>query len=286
MTASIPGFSFQRLLFQGERIRVEQLDHGVARLALARPERRNAFDTTMIEELSSALFDLSTLDSTELRLLLLTGEGRVFCAGADLGYMQAQAAHSPEENLADARRLGALFHRLAAFPAPVICSVQGAAMGGGFGLAACADLVVAEGSAIFALSEVRLGLVPAVISPYLVRKLGLAVAAPLMLSGRRFDGLEARASGFVQHLVSPGESMETALAGQLLEWLEAGPEAARRTKALLLREAPLPNAELAEFTARVIAEVRGGGEAHAGLQAFFDKAAAPWVRKPSGKVRA
>jgi len=286
MTTSIPGFSFQRVLFRGERICVEQLDHGVARLSLARPERRNAFDSTMIAELSSALFDLSVLDTSELRVLLLAGEGGVFCAGADLSYMQAQAAHSPEENLADARRLGALFHRLAAFPAPVICAVQGAAMGGGFGLAACADLVVAEASATFALSEVRLGLVPAVISPYVVRKLGLARAAPLMLSGRRFDGREAQACGFVQHLVLPGEPMGAVLSGQLLEWLQAGPEAARRTKALLLREVPLPDAELAEATARIIAEVRGGAEAHAGLQAFFDKASAPWVRKSNGKAKA
>lgn len=285
MTNSIPGFSFQRLIYRGERIRVEQLDHGVARLALARPERRNAFDATMIAELSSALFDLSVLDTTELRMLLLAGEGSVFCAGADLSYMQAQAAQSPEENLADARRLGALFHRLAAFPAPVICAVQGAAMGGGFGLAACADLVVAEASSVFALSEVRLGLVPAVISPYVVRKLGLSRAAPLMLSGRRISGMEAQACGFVHQVVRQEESMGSVLSAQFHEWLQAGPEAARRTKALLMREVPLPDADLSEVTAWVIAEVRGGDEAHSGLQAFFDKSVAPWMRKSSRKVQ-
>ncbi len=284
MTASIPGFSYQGLLFRGERLRVEQLEHGVARLVLARPERHNAFDTTMIAELSSALFDLSVLDPQALRVLLLVGEGSIFCAGADLGYMQAQAAHTPEENLADARQLGAMFHRLAAFPAPVICAVQGAALGGGFGLAACADLVLAEASARFAISEVRLGLVPALISPYVVRKLGLGRAAPLLLSGRRFDGEEAMACGLVQHLTQPGESLETALAAQLLEWLQAGPEAARRTKAQLMRDMPLPDAQRVEANARAIAEVRGGGEAHAGLQAFFDKSLAPWVRKTPNKT--
>ena len=284
MTASIPGFAYQGLRFRGERLRVEQLEHGVARLVLARPERRNAFDAAMIAELSSALFDLSVLDPQELRVLLLAGEGSVFCAGADLAYMQAQAARSPEENLADARRLGAMFHRLAAFPAPVICAVQGAAMGGGFGLAACADLVLAEASAVFAVSEVRFGLVPALISPYVVRKLGVGRAAPLMLSGRRFEGAEAQALGLVHHVIQPGESMAALVSRHLGEWLKAGPEAARRTKALLMREAPLPDAELAEVLARAIAEVRGGAEAHAGLQAFFEKSAAPWVRKSTGKA--
>lgn len=284
MTATIPGFLYQGLRFRGERLRVEQLEHGVARLVLTQPERRNAFDATMIAELSSALFDLSVLDPQELRVLLLAGEGSVFCAGADLGYMQAQAAHSPEENLADARRLGAMFHRLAAFPAPVICAVQGAAMGGGFGLAACADLVLAEASAVFAISEVRFGLVPAVISPYVVRKIGLGRAAPLMLSGRPFEGTEAQTCGLVHHVIQPGELMAAMLSRQLLEWLKAGPEAARRTKALLTREVPLPDATLSEAIARVIAEVRGGAEAHAGLQAFFEKNVAPWVRKTSIKV--
>ena len=266
-----------RILFQGERIRVEKLEHGVIRLVLARPELRNAFDVAMITELTQVLSDLALWPPSDLRVLLLVGDGEVFCAGADLDYMRALAAHSMDENLADAHRLGAMFRLLAAFPAPVLCGIQGAAIGGGFGLAACADVVVAEESVVFALPEVRLGILPAVISPFVVRKLGLAQAGPLMLSGRRLGSMEAKTLGLVHEIVPPESSLEAALAAQLAELLQAGPEAAWRTKALLQREAPLPDPELAEYTARAIAETRSTDEAHAGIGAFFAKTPAPWT---------
>lgn len=272
--------SVEGILFQGERLRVERLEHGVLRLMLTRPELRNAFDAAMIAELTQTLSDLALWAPADLRVLVLMGEGKAFCAGADLDYMRDQAAHSMDENLADAKRLGALFHLLAAFPAPVLCGIQGAAIGGGFGLAACADVVVAEPGALFALSEVRLGIIPAVISPYVVRKLGLSQAGPLMLTGRRIEGAEAKACGLVHEIVAPDSSLEAALEGQLAELLQAGPEAARRTKALLLREIPLPDPALAEFTALAIAETRSTEEAQLGLQAFFAKSSAPWMLKP------
>ncbi|MBK8794789.1 MAG: enoyl-CoA hydratase/isomerase family protein [Holophaga sp.] len=270
----------QELIFKGERLRVERLPYGVFRLVLARPELRNAFDAVMIGELLQVLSDLATRPSKELRVLLLVGEGKTFCAGADLDYMRAQALNSAEENEADARRLGMVFHRLAAFPAPVLCGIQGAAIGGGFGLAACADIVVADPDAVFALSEVRLGLLPAVISPFVVRKLGLAQAAPLMLSGRRLGAPEANVCGLVQALVPAETSLEVALQAHVLELLQAGPEATRRTKTLLLREVPLPDPDLAAFTAHAIAEIRSTPEAQAGLAAFFAKESAPWMVQP------
>ena len=173
--------------------------------------------------------------------------------------------------------LGRMFGRLGRFPVPVVSHVQGAAIGGGLGLAVCSDFVLADPMAVFATSEVTLGLVPAVISPYIVRKLGLAHAAPLMLTGRRIQAREALASGLVQRLVEPTESSDEALSRVLREFLSAGPEAARATKELLLRIAPPPGRELLEFTAGAIAAARASAEGQAGLQAFFNKTAPAWV---------
>ncbi len=262
-----------------ETVRVEALAQGVMRLVLDRPQVRNAFNARMIEELSRALGELAALDETRLRILLLEGEGNVFCAGADLGYMREQASAGPGPNLENARELGRMFGLLAAFPAPVVSFVQGAAIGGGLGLAVCSDFVLADPEAVFATSEVVLGLVPAVISPYIVRKLGLAHAAPLMLTGRRIQAREGLASGLVQRLVEPGEAHEEAIARVLREFLAAGPRAARLTRELLRRIAPLPGPELLEFTAGAIAAARASAEGQAGLQAFFGKTAPPWEER-------
>jgi enoyl-CoA hydratase/carnithine racemase len=173
-----------------------------------------------------------------------------------------------------------MFARLAGFPAPVLSFVRGAAIGGGLGLAVCSDFVLADPRAVFATSEVQLGLVPAVISPYIVRKLGLAQAAPLMLTGRRVQGREALGAGLAQRLVEDGETGAEALSRVLGEFLRAGPGAARATRQLLLRSAPLPGPELAEPAAAAIAEARASGEGQAGLRAFFSKSAPPWDPRP------
>lgn len=271
-------FPREGVFLAGETLEVEALASGVLRLTLKRPEVRNAFNGLMIQELSRAVTELAAIpDANALRVLLLEGEGTVFCAGADLAYMKDQAAASPERNLETARELGRMFRRLAAFPVPVVSYVRGAAIGGGLGLAVCSDFVLSDASAVFATSEVMLGLVPAVISPYIVRKLGLAVAAPLMLTGRRIQAGEALRCGLVQRLVEPSESSEEALSRVLGECLAAGPRAARATKDLLLRIAPLPDPELFEFTAATIAAARVAPEGQAGLEAFFHKAAPPWA---------
>jgi methylglutaconyl-CoA hydratase len=170
-----------------------------------------------------------------------------------------------------------MFHRLASFPAPVVSYVRGAAIGGGLGLAVCSDFVLADPSAVFSASEVMLGLVPAVISPYVLRKLGLAAAAPMMLTGRRVLAAEALAMGLAQRLVDPQETSEEALTRVLREFLGAGPHAARLTRALLLRVSPLPDPEVTEFTASAIATARVSQEGQAGLKAFFHKTAPPWA---------
>lgn len=275
----LPRFPVERVYLEREHLRVEVLPRGVVRLVLARPEVRNAFDAAMLAELSEALDRLAVPARAEdLRLLLLEGEGEAFCAGGDLAYMRAQGSATAEENLEDARALGRMFHGLASFPVPVVCYVQGAAIGGGLGLTACADFVLADPATVFATPEVLLGLVPGVISPYVVRKLGLAHAAPLMLAGRRVKASEGLQSGLVQRLVEPSQSPTEALTLVLEQFLAAGPQAARSMKRLLLETSPLPDPELLDLTARAIAAARTSAEARAGMRAFFDKVPPDWAR--------
>jgi len=271
-------FPKEGLAFEGDTLRVEALAHGVKRLVLNRPEVCNAFNAPMIQELSRAFAELAAIQDVErMRLLLVEGEGSVFCSGADLGYMKEQGIASPEQNLENARELGRMFSRLASFPAPVVCCVRGAAIGGGLGLSVCSDFVLADPSAVFATSEVMLGLVPAVIGPYVVRKLGLAQAAPLMLTGRRVRAPEALAMGLVQRLMEPSESQEATLSRVVREFLAAGPRAARATRELLRRISPLPEPELFEFTAHTIASARLSSEGQDGLKAYFKKTPPPWA---------
>ena len=274
---TLAAFPLQGVIFEGERLRGETLRHGIGRLVLARPALRNAFDALMIEELIQCLATFRALSPEALRVLVLEGEGSVFCAGADLGYMRVMAQAGPASNTADALALATLFRSLAAFPAPVVCVAQGAALGGGFGLAACSDIVLADAAAKFATTEVRLGIVPGVISPFVLRKVGLAHAAPLMLSGRRIAAEEARSIGLVQRVVPTAEDLDACLSEVLLDLLQAGPQAARGTKALILRAQPLPDAEWTEFTVQAIVEARASAEGQAGLGAFLAKQPVPWL---------
>jgi methylglutaconyl-CoA hydratase len=270
-------FSVEKIEFQGSNVRLEALPQGVKRLVLSRPKVRNAFDETTMSEIKEVLGQLAgILEPAEMRLLVVAGEGKVFSAGADIGYMRRLSERGEKESLEDARSLAELFHRLADFPAPVVGAVKGAAIGGAFGLTVCMDHVLAEENAIFATSEVRLGIVPAVISPYIVRRLGLANAASLMLSGRRIRAPEAMRLGLVQQVATPGE-FDEALQEIILEFLSAGPHAARRTKTLLKEASPLPSPQLIESTAKHIAQARCSEEGGAGLKAFFAKTPPPWM---------
>lgn len=260
----------------GRTLRLERHAHGVWCLVLARAGARNALNAEMVGELGTALSTLHALPPAELRVAVLEGEGDAFCAGADLAHMRAQAEGGPETNLGDARKLAHVFRRLAELPVPVLGAVRGAAMGGGLGLVACCDIVVAAQRAVLALPEVRLGLLPAVIGPYLVRKLGVGHTAVLAFSGRRLTAREAMAIGLVQRVV-PAETFEQALTEAVGELLLAGPEAVRRTKALLLTLAPLPTAEMEERTIREIALARVSDEGQAGLAAFLEKRPVPWA---------
>jgi methylglutaconyl-CoA hydratase len=270
-------FPVKEIEYQGPNIRVESLPLGVKRLVLSRPKVRNAFDEATMAEIKQELARLAGMQKPErMRLLVVTGDGKLFSAGADIGYMKRLSERGEEESLEDARSLAELFHHLADFPAPVLGAVRGAAIGGAFGLTVCMDHVLAEEDAVFATSEVRLGIVPAVISPYIVRKLGIANAASLMLSGRRIRAHEAMRLGLVQQVATP-EKFDEALQEIILDFLFAGPHAARRTKTLLKKASPLPPPELVEFTAGQIAQARCSEEGQAGLKAFLEKTPPPWV---------
>ncbi len=272
-------FPVERVVTNATTLRVESLSLGVKRIVFARPDVRNAFDETMIAELRDVLDHLAGIpDPLQMRLLLLEGEGKVFSAGADLGYMKRVAAGSEAESFEDAKTLARLFYALADFPAPVIAVVQGAAIGGGLGLSVCADYVLADEQSVFTTSEVLLGIVPGVISPYIIRKIGLSRAAPMMLTGRRVVADEAKDMGLVQRITLPSDRTAV-LQNVVLDFLAAGPEAARRTKALLKQASPLPGPELIEFTAQQIAEARSSPEGKMGLEAFFSKAPPAWAAR-------
>lgn len=246
---------------------------GTVTLTLNRPDVRNALDVPLQEDLLEALTALAERD--DVRVLVLRGEGSVFCAGADLGAMRASGAATAAENRVDAERLAALFHALAAFPAPTVAAVQGAALGGALGLVACTDLVVAQEGARFATPEVRVGIVPATISPYVLRRLGPGAGADLLLTGRRIEATEALALGLV-HRVVP--ELEAGLSALLEELAQGGPQALRATKALLLAAAPLPEAAARAATVEALVAVRSGPEAAEGLSAFLEKRPPRWVQ--------
>ena len=189
----------------------------VVRISLSRPESHNALDHTVIGELTRAFDGLA--ESEDVRVVVLAGEGPSFCAGADVGYMRDTADLSYEENLEDARRLAAMFRAVDECPKPVVAKVRGAAMGGGAGLVAAADVAVAEEGARFAFSEVRLGIAPATIAPYVVRKIGASHTRSLFLTGERFGAARAREIGLVHESAAPDE-LDAAVertVGQLLQ---------------------------------------------------------------------
>lgn len=271
-------FVSKKIDFKGTCIEVRSLGRGVKNIVLKRPDIHNAFNAAMISELTTALSELAAIrDAMEMRVLVLSGEGSSFCAGADLNYMKAQATQTQNENMNDARTLGQMFFKLACFPTTVVGVAQGAAIGGGLGLLACSDFVLAESKTVFATSEVLLGIVPAVISPYIVRRIGLANATPFMLSGRRFKADEAHRLGLVQKVCDASElAAETDAALEM--FLKGGPNAVRRTKMLLRKVSPLPTQEVFQTTCQVIADARASDEGRLGLASFFEKSTPDWQK--------
>jgi methylglutaconyl-CoA hydratase len=250
-----------------EALRVERDGH-VLRVTLARPERRNAFDAELIRELTEAFSDVG-----DARVVLLAGEGASFCAGADVEWQRASIELSVKENVEDALRLYRMMATVDGCPAPVVASVQGYALGGGSGLVACADVVVAAREATFGFTEVRLGIIPAVISPFVFAKIGRGAARHLFLTGARFDAETAQRIGLVHEVT--GE-LDSAVESKVAEILKSGPQATRAAKRLA-RERPADAEELA----RIAAGLRAGAEGQEGLRAFLEKRHPSWASRSS-----
>ncbi len=244
----------------------------IATVRLNRPEKRNAFHDGMIAELLRAL---DRLECESVRVVLLTAAGDHFSAGADLAWMRRMAEAGHEQNRQDALQLARLMQRLAGYPRPLVCLVQGACYGGGVGLAAASAITLAADDARFCLSEVKLGLVPAVIGPYLARAMGARSAGRYMLGADVFDGQQACRLGLV-HETCPAAELEQrgrALAGQMASH---GPRAMQACLKLMRQLAPVPDPTLMEATADLIATVRAGDEAQAGMRAFFERRTPLW----------
>jgi methylglutaconyl-CoA hydratase len=243
-------------------LRVER-EGDVLRITLARPERRNAFDAELIRELSEAFVDVG-----RSRAVVLAGEGASFCAGADVDWMRSSVDLSYDENVADANALRQMLETIDRCPAPVVARVQGHALGGGSGLVACADIAVAHEDAVFSFSEVKLGLIPAVISPFALAKIGPGGARRYFLTGEGFDARTAFRIGLVQEVA---RDLDAALEHILSELLSAAPKAVRAAKRLVLERPDGPE------TARWIAERRTSDEGQEGLRAFLEKRRPNWL---------
>jgi len=249
---------------------------GIASLTLDRPDVHNAFDDHLIAELTHKLRDLD--HNPQVRVVVLAAKGKSFSAGADLNWMKRVARYSEAENIRDAVALASLMRTLDAMTKPTIARVQGAAFGGGVGLVACCDIAVASAAATFSLSEVRLGLIPAVISPYVIAAIGSRNARRYFLTAERFNAHEALRIGLV-HSVVQGSELDNAVDGILDELLRGGPKAISAAKDLIAHVAHRPIDQLlAEETATRIAQIRVSPEGQEGIAAFLDKRPASWTR--------
>lgn len=252
-----------------------EMDNGVARVALNRPEIHNAFNEELIAELTETFIRLESDD--EVRLIVLSGVGKSFCAGADLSWMGKMKDYSIEENLQDSLMLAELFHVINATTRPVIGVVQGAAMGGGVGLVAVCDYVLAEAQAKFGLTEVRLGLVPAAISPFVIAKMGESNARATFLSGERFGAEDAKRMGLVHEVT---DDLPARVEEVIASFLKAGPNAVREAKKLIRDVLNLQGEGENQrvHTAKVISALRVSDEGQEGMNALLEKRKPKWVK--------
>ncbi len=249
-------------------------DNGVATLWMNRPDKHNAFDENLIEELTRGALALGADDN--IRVVVLAGRGKSFSAGADLDWMRRAAEYGYEQNLSDARALAAMLRAIAEMPKPTIARVHGAALGGGMGLAAACDIAIASSNAVFATSEVRFGLIPATIAPYVLRAIGARQAGRYFLTAERIDAATALRIGLVHEAVD-AELLDAKLAELLTALRSGGPEAQAASKRLIagVSNASLDDGLIAD-TADRIARVRAGDEAKEGIGAFLAKRPPVW----------
>jgi methylglutaconyl-CoA hydratase len=249
---------------------------GVEHAVLDRPDVRNAFNPALVDDLRAWAAGLDA--QPDVRAAVLAGAGQVFCAGGDLSVMAGLVDATREENLADARRMAAMFEALDQLAVPLVGRVHGAALGGGVGLACVCDIVVAADDAVFGFTEVKLGIVPSVISPYALARIGRAAARELFLTGARFGAARARDIGLV-HDVVPAAGLDAAVGRYLDEFRTAGPGAVRAAKRLIREVWGRSSAEASELTAGVLADRRVSVEGQEGLRAFLEKRRPEWVAR-------
>ena len=251
----------------------------VGRITLNRPERHNAFDDALIADLTQALRAMEADES--VRVVVLSGAGKSFSAGADLNWMRRMAAFSREENVHDAMGLAALMRTLAHLAKPTVARVHGAAYGGGVGLVACCDIAIAMQGATFSFTEAKLGLIPAVISPYVIAAVGERAARRYFLTAERFDAAEAWRLGLVHEVASTPDDLDEKVAGILESLLACGPCAQREAKELIRAVAHRPvMSDVIQDTAERIAKVRASPEGREGVAAFLEKRKAAWLPAP------
>jgi methylglutaconyl-CoA hydratase len=249
----------------------------VARVILHRPDVHNAFNASLIADLRATFAALSREGPTELRAVVLAGSGPSFCAGADVQWMRAAMALDVEGNEQDAMAMADMFEAIDSCPVPVIARVQGAALGGGMGLCAVSDVVVAESGAKFGFTETRLGILPAVISPFVIAKIGETHARALFPGGRRFDAVRAQRIGLVHEVVEGIAGLDQAVDIAVGDVLAAGPTAARAAKAIVREVRGVGHGAAKWHTARVIARQRTSDEAQEGFRAFNERRPPAWV---------
>ena len=257
-----------------QTIKVDERDH-VAWITLDRPEVRNAFNDIMISEVADAFKNIN--GRKDLRVVVLTGNSQSFCAGADLNWMRDVMNFSYEQNLDDSLKLAQMFHLMFTCPLPTIARVNGPAIGGGCGMAAVCDIVIASEKAVYSLSEVKLGLVPACISPYVIRRMGDKNCREYFLTGERLTAEKALAAGLANQVV-PENKLDEAVQKRIEQLLSSGPEALAWCKQLLEKAPAVSEAEVGKYTAEVIARLRMSDEAQEGMQAFFEKRKPKWAK--------
>lgn len=256
---------------------LDRTDSGsVATVRLARPDVRNALNSALVGEMAEVFEALA--EDEGVRVVVLAGEGPVFCAGADVGSLREAAGFDFEENLEDARRLAGMFRAVDGCPKPVVAKVRGAAIGGGAGLAAAADVVVAAEGSVFSFPEVRLGISPSVVAPFVARKIGGSHARALFLTGESFGAARAREIGLV-HEVVPYDGLDAAAGEKVSALLAGGPEALAATKGLMRRLEEVEPMDAPGMTASLAAQLRSGEEGQEGLDAFLEKREPRW-RQP------
>jgi methylglutaconyl-CoA hydratase len=258
-----------------------EIHNNIALVVLDRPEIHNAFNDELVQQLTDAFTELGRRD--EVRVIVLRANGKSFCAGADLNWMKRMVQYTQDENIADARSVARMFLAIARCPKPVIARVHGAALGGGAGLVAACDIGIALESVQFGFTEVKLGIIPAIISPFVIAKIGPGRAREFFITGERFLAPIALTMGLIQHVASHELALDALVDSRISQILTSAPGAIAAAKELVFGVAAQNLEASIEFAVQAIARSRAGAEGQAGMKAFLERQKPPWIDKTNGK---